>query len=76
VKGGKGAVVVRAGDVDGFAYALEMLLTNDELRQEMGKNAYHITIPYFTWRNVVPAFLDKIGTSPGNAEGICDEPAN
>lgn len=76
VKRGKGAVVVRAGDVDGFAYALEMLLTNDELRQEMGKNAYHITIPYFTWRNVVPAFLDKTGTSPGNAEGICDEPAN
>ena len=76
VKRGKGAVVVRAGDVDGFAYALEMLLTNDELRQEMGENAYHITIPYFTWRNVVPAFLDKTGTSPGNAEGICDEPAN
>jgi hypothetical protein len=38
VKRGKGAVVVRAGDVDGFAYALEMLLTNDELRQEMGKS--------------------------------------
>ena len=61
VKWGKGAVVVRADDVDGFAYALEKLLTDDELREEMGENAYRITIPYFTWQNRVPAFLDEAG---------------
>jgi glycosyltransferase involved in cell wall biosynthesis len=80
VKRGRGAVVVRADDVNGFAHALEMLLTDDDLRKEMGENAYHITIPYFTWRNTVTAFLDGIGTSPGDVVGdverVCNEPAN
>ena len=59
-KQGEGAIVVQADDVDGFARALEMLLTDDDLRAEMGRNAYHITVPYFTWQNQVPAFLDEI----------------
>jgi glycosyltransferase involved in cell wall biosynthesis len=57
VKRGKGAVVVQADDVQGFAYALEMLLGDDELRRDMGENAHHITVPYFTWQNRVTAFL-------------------
>ena len=64
VKRGEGAVVVQADDVNGFACALEMLLTNDRLRKELGENAYRITIPRFTWRNTVPAFLDEIDVSP------------
>jgi len=60
----KGAIVVQAGDVDGFARALETLLTDDDLRKEMGENAYRATIPYFTWRDRVTAFLDEIGASP------------
>ncbi|MDY7079897.1 MAG: glycosyltransferase [Chloroflexota bacterium] len=63
IKQGKGAVIVQADDVNGFARALEMLLTDDDLRKEMGENAYRITIPYFTWHNRVPAFLDEIGES-------------
>jgi len=63
VKRGRGAVVVQADDVDGFARALEMLLTDADLRAEMGRNAYRITVPYFTWQNRVPAFLDEIGES-------------
>ena len=35
VKRGEGAVVVQADDVNGFACALEMLLTNDRLRKEL-----------------------------------------
>jgi sucrose-phosphate synthase len=66
VKRGKGAVVVQADDVNGFACALEMLLADDDLRTEMGHSAYHITIPYFTWPHMVTAFLDHIGVSPGN----------
>ncbi|MCP4540771.1 MAG: glycosyltransferase family 1 protein [Chloroflexi bacterium] len=63
VKQGDGALIVQADDVDGFARALEILLTDDNLRTEMGQNAYRITVPYFTWQNRVPAFLDEIGES-------------
>jgi len=60
LKMGEGAFVVPADDVNGFAYALEILLTNDELRKEMGENGYHATVPYFTWHNIVPNFLAEI----------------
>jgi glycosyltransferase involved in cell wall biosynthesis len=64
LKLGKGAIAVQADDVDGFAHALELLLTNEELRRTMGQNAYHITVPYFTWGNMVTVFLDEIGVKP------------
>jgi mannosylfructose-phosphate synthase len=64
LKLGKGAIAVQADDVDGFAHALEMLLSNDEVRKTMGQNAYHITVPYFTWGNMVTVFLDEIGVNP------------
>ncbi len=65
LKLGRGAIVVQADDVDGFACALEMLLSNDELRKAMGQNAYHATVPYFTWENRISDFLDAIGLAPG-----------
>jgi len=61
---GKGAIVVQADDVNGFAHALEMLLTHEDLRKEMGRNAYRLTVPYFTWRNMVTVFLREIGVNP------------
>jgi glycosyltransferase involved in cell wall biosynthesis len=61
LKLGKGAIAVQADDVNGFAHALGMLLSDDDLRRAMGQNAYHITAPYFTWGNIVTAFLDEIG---------------
>jgi glycosyltransferase involved in cell wall biosynthesis len=61
LKLGDGAMVVQADDVNGFAYALEMLLSNDDLRKTMGQNAYHVTVPYFTWQNRVTTFLEEIG---------------
>jgi glycosyltransferase involved in cell wall biosynthesis len=70
VRRGKGAVVVEADDVQGFAYALEVLLLDDGLREEMGRNAYRITVPYFTWPKRVAVFLDQVGVSPGNG-GAC-----
>jgi mannosylfructose-phosphate synthase len=60
---GKGAIAVQADDVDGFAHALEMLLCNDVQREAMGRNAYHITVPYFTWPNMVTVFLKGIGVN-------------
>jgi glycosyltransferase involved in cell wall biosynthesis len=62
---GDGAIVVQADDVDGFAFALEMLLDDDDLRIQMGKNAYKATIPYFTWDHMVRVFLDDIGFEQG-----------
>jgi glycosyltransferase involved in cell wall biosynthesis/galactose-1-phosphate uridylyltransferase len=58
---GRGAIVVEADEVAGFAHALTILLQDDTLRQEMGEQAYQITIPYFTWGHVVHDFLAKIG---------------
>ena len=66
---GEGAIVVPADDVNGFARALEMLLTDDDLRIEMGKDAYHATVPRFTWQNVVAAFLDEMGMDPDAVGG-------
>jgi glycosyltransferase involved in cell wall biosynthesis len=57
---GAGAIAVQADEVEGFAHALGMLLGNDQLRRAMGDNAYHITVPYFTWQNRVAVFLEEI----------------
>jgi glycosyltransferase involved in cell wall biosynthesis len=56
---GEGAIVVPADAVDGFAYALEMLLSDDELRGKMAEKAYAITIPYFTWEQITRSFLEE-----------------
>ncbi|NOY09598.1 MAG: glycosyltransferase [Spirochaetes bacterium] len=58
---GEGAVQVPVGDVKGFASALDLLLSDYSLREKMGDRAYSITIPYFTWKNMVKRFLDVIG---------------
>lgn len=60
IKVGQGAVVVHADDINGFAYALDLLLSDASLRSGLGKCAYQITIPYFTWKNVVTKFLQDI----------------
>jgi len=57
---GKGALIVSPGDIGGFAFALDLLLEDDELRGEMGENAYHATIPYFTWDHIVTDFLIEL----------------
>jgi glycosyltransferase involved in cell wall biosynthesis len=64
LKLGKGAIAVEADDVEGFTHALELLLSNDTVRRTMGQNAYHITVPYFTWGNMVTVFLEEIGVNP------------
>ena len=58
---GKGAIVVPPFNVDGISAALEKLLTDEKLRLTMGKNAYEITIPYFTWKQIVEDFLNELG---------------
>ena len=57
LKVGLGAIVVPADNIAGFVQGLEILLDQEALRQRMGENAYNITIPYFTWENMVRVFL-------------------
>jgi glycosyltransferase involved in cell wall biosynthesis len=64
VQRGQGAIVVHADDTEGFAYALHRILTDDALQAELGANAYRITVPHFTWPNMVTGFLDAIGVGP------------
>lgn len=58
---GKAAIVVKADDLPGFSCALEIMLADKSLREEMGQEAYRITIPYFTWEHMVKQFLQDIG---------------
>jgi glycosyltransferase involved in cell wall biosynthesis len=65
---GEGAIVVPADDVAGFAYALETLLSDGALRRQMGKRAYEITVPYFTWSNLTRRFLEAIDMAEATLE--------
>jgi glycosyltransferase involved in cell wall biosynthesis len=65
---GQGAIVVHADDVNGFAHALEMLLSDSDLREEMGRRAYQITVPYFTWPRRVSRFLQEVNIEPRDAD--------
>jgi len=58
---GKGAIVVKADDVGGFACAIEKLLGDEPLRRRMGEEGYKITIPYFTWDGMTRQFLEDAG---------------
>ena len=63
VQVGEGAIIVPKDDVFGFAFALAVLLSDAELRKQMGKRAYEITIPEFTWEKVTKTFLSEAGIS-------------
>jgi glycosyltransferase involved in cell wall biosynthesis len=58
---GEGAIIVPADDVDGFAFALDVLLSDDQLRREMAGAAFKATVPYFTWDHIVGDFLAELG---------------
>lgn len=58
---GDGAIIVPPGDVEGFAFAMDMLFSDDDLRNEMGEKAYQATVPYFTWDHIVGDFIKLIG---------------
>ena len=61
---GIGAIQVPADDVAGFARALELLIENRSLREQMGKNAYQATVPYFTWDHMLKRFLQAVDVRP------------
>jgi glycosyltransferase involved in cell wall biosynthesis len=57
---GRGGIAVEPDDPAGFAAALALLIQNEAMRLRMGKAAYSITIPYFTWDTMVDTFLEAI----------------
>ncbi len=69
---GRGAIMVEPDNVDGFTAGIEALVADETLCQEMGRAAYDITIPYFTWDAMVRVFLAIIdmqvfsGDDPSN----------
>ena len=63
VRVGQGAIVVSKDDVEGFGFALAMLLADDDLRLQLGVQGYQITIPDFTWEKVTRNFLKAAGVS-------------
>jgi glycosyltransferase involved in cell wall biosynthesis len=58
---GEAAIVVPANHLAGFVRALEILIEDEALRDEMGERAYDITVPYFTWEEMTARFIDAIG---------------
>lgn len=58
---GEGAIVVPANHLAGFVRALEILLEDEALRDEMGERAYDKTVPYFTWEEMTARFIDVLG---------------
>ncbi|RLD05950.1 MAG: hypothetical protein DRI65_07790 [Chloroflexota bacterium] len=54
---GDGAIIVPPGEVESFAFAINMLLSDDQKRQKMGELAYQATVPYFTWEHIVQDFI-------------------
>jgi glycosyltransferase involved in cell wall biosynthesis len=63
VRRGEAAVVVAADDVEGFAGALDLLLGDEELRQQMSRRALEITVPAFTWERRTAEFLEQCGVT-------------
>ena len=59
---GKGAIVVAADSVPGFARALALLLTDSGLRLRLGEGALGVTVPAFGWDRLVAAFLDSVAS--------------
>jgi len=57
---GQGAIIVQPDHIEGFANALDVLLSDEPKRQAMGRRAYQITIPQFTWPNMVEQFLESL----------------
>lgn len=61
---GDGAMVVPADDVEGFAQALAILLSDVDRRRAMGRAGLAITVPYFTWVHRTKDLLDDLGLAP------------
>jgi len=58
---GEGAIVVPADCVPGFAEAMVRVLCDPQKAQAMGRRAFDITIPYFTWKRMAASLVEDLG---------------
>lgn len=65
---GEGAIVAPADDVEAFARAMTLLLSDEARRVAMGQRALEITIPYFTWEVRTREMLQDLGVSSETVE--------
>ncbi|MBN1264638.1 MAG: glycosyltransferase [Anaerolineales bacterium] len=70
---GEGAVIVPADDAEGLAEAMAILLDNEQLRLSMGRAAYRLTIPAFSWKDRIKGFLQQIKNLDSN-QAVCGKP--
>jgi len=61
MKIGRGGSVAPSDGTDAFVQALDYLLGNEKKRNDLGRNARSITVPYFTWSEMTRRLLDKMG---------------
>ena len=57
---GAGALIVHSGDIEGFAGAIDLLLSDEKFREKKGTMAFKATIPYFTWEHIIRDFLKGV----------------
>lgn len=58
---GEGAIVVPADCVPGFGEAIRLLLSESDRARAMGRKAFDITIPYFTWKRMAASLMEDLG---------------
>ncbi|MBT3181898.1 MAG: glycosyltransferase [Deltaproteobacteria bacterium] len=60
IRWGSGGVVVPAGNVEGFSRAINKMISDHKLRESIAKTGHEITIPHFTWENMVRSLLEQM----------------
>ena len=60
---GDGAIIVSPGDIGGFSFAMDMLLSDEGLREKMGEKAYSAVINHFTWDRIIQGFINELEQS-------------
>jgi mannosylfructose-phosphate synthase len=72
---GEGAIVVPPDRVDGFARALIRLLEDEPLRARLGRRAYDITVPAFSWQGAAEDLLQRLGLEIPTRRPLEERPA-
>ncbi|MGA9533312.1 MAG: glycosyltransferase [Anaerolineales bacterium] len=65
---GAGAIVAPADDPAAFGQALRLILHDADMQRRMGRAAYRITIPDFTWGQRIRAFLGELSLPVGGSD--------
>lgn len=73
ISAGENGLLVEFGDVQGLARALERLLTNPELRQEMGEKGWEKTVSQHSWEQAWKTLAPHFGIVPSVNPAVKEE---